>query len=370
MKVSYRVFKDFRISGLGETDEEILAAARKHDAKKFAKLRYSFVCMRYHPGRGKIYLGATNRAGDILVEYDVKKGSFRSCGFAKSGLLGPCDHKIHKGLWLNEREDAIYFGIATVSPFAESMDSRGGTLVRYDLKTRKFTCLARPTPGDYYQGTCFDFERRKAFMFTGRNMFAAYDLAKKKLVRYESMESVPHNACQDDRGGVWGTATPGRQELYRYDPDTDRFFFTGGTVTNGVAAANIMYSGAGPIDGMINGGDGFLYVGTGLGDFCRIDSKTGQVEYLGHPFPDHRLPGLALGPDGWIYLSGGHTKGRGCGIVRYNRAEKRFEQLGEVRAPDGEYLYYTHELVAIGRTIYLGETDNPSRSGFLWVCEL
>ena len=56
--------------------------------------------------------------------------------------------------------------------------------------------------------------------------------------------------------------------------------------------ANIMYPGAGPIDTMINGRDGYLYIGTCGGTLVRLDPRTAQADYLGRPAPTRRMPGL------------------------------------------------------------------------------
>ena len=369
MHVKYHVFKDYKLDVAAQTDEEKLSRMSEQEAARAKELLYSFVSMSYDRKRKKLFLGATHRLGDILVEFDPRTGKFNSCGFGKSEAYGgPTDVKIHKGLTLDQDGEALYFGIATLSPLAESIGSPGGALVRYDIDARKFTCLARPTRGDFYQGTCFDFPRGKAYLFTDRGCFGVYDLRQKKLVRYEAMQSAPHNGCIDDAGGVWGTHTPGLQSFYRYNPDKDAFEFPGTGLPNAVAAANVMYSGAGPVDSFLNGGDGFLYVGTPLGEFYRLDPKSGAVKYLGKPFPDPRLPGLCVGPDGWLYLSGGNK--RASMLSRYQREEERFEFLGNVEHSDGTYLHYAHEIVVVDRTVYIGETDNQTRSGYLWACEL
>jgi hypothetical protein len=368
VKVSYHVFKDFRLEVAAGTDEEKLALLSQRKTAKAKRNLYSFVSMCFHPARRKLYLGATNRGGDILVEFDLRTRKFRSCGFQRSGLCGPNDAKIHKGIWLNEEQDALYFGIATLSPLPQTVESRGGTLVRYDIAARKFRRVANPTPGDYHQATVFDFPRGKTYMFTDRGGFAAYDLRRRKLIRYESMESAPHNGCLDDAGGVWGTFGPGRQAFYRYDPDRNRFEFPGTTFPDAVAAAGVMYPGAGPIDSIINGGDGYLYTANALGEFYRLDPRDGQLKYLGKPFTGKRLPGLGIGQDGWLYLCGGRE--RASMLARYSREEERFEYLGNVEHKDGTYLHYVHELVVVDGVVYIGETDNPTRSGYLWVCEV
>ncbi|MHC4917169.1 MAG: hypothetical protein ACYTGB_16945, partial [Planctomycetota bacterium] len=86
MKVSYHVFKDFKLDGTAASDEEILALGGA-DAEKLRELRYSFVSLCPHPKRGKLFLGCTNWSGDILVEFDQEKRAFRSCGYGQSDLF-------------------------------------------------------------------------------------------------------------------------------------------------------------------------------------------------------------------------------------------------------------------------------------------
>ena len=80
MKVSYHVYKDLEIKHAGTTDEEILHGSNKKDKARIRKLRYSFVCLGHHARRHKLFLGATNASGDLLVEFDRPTGFF--------GLLG------------------------------------------------------------------------------------------------------------------------------------------------------------------------------------------------------------------------------------------------------------------------------------------
>ena len=368
MKVRYHVFKDFRLETQAATDEEALLLNKKH-ASQIRKLRYSFVSMCYHSPRKTLYLGTTNRAGDILVAFNPRTGKFRSCGFPRSGLFDPTVSKVHQGITLDEKRDALYFGIATLTPTSEFMDGKGGALIRYDCARRKFTRLAHPTPGDYQQGTIFDLARRKAYCFTGRGAFAVYDMKKRRTIRYECMQSTPHNGVMDDRGGIWGTFGAGRHAFFRYNPDRNRFEFPGGaSVPNAGKAAGIMYAGAGPVDSILNAGDGYIYVGSPLGELSRLDPRSGEVRYLGKPFEGTRLPGLALGPDGWLYFCGSRESGSLLG--RYSREEERFEFLGRVAHRDGTFLDYAHQMVVIDDAVYIGETDNKIRSGFLWECRI
>jgi hypothetical protein len=367
MKVSYHVFKDFKLERAGATDEEIIMARREH-AEEIRRLRYSFVSIRHHPGRGTLFLGSTNGSGDLLVEFDPATGEFSSKLYGESGLHVSPEGKIHKGLWLDEEENALYFGTAGLGRLPLIIGTPGGALVRYDIAEESFELLARPTPGDFFQATCRDKSRGRMYAWTIRGCFVVYDTEKRERVRYETMESTPHIGCIDDDGGVWGVYGADG-DFYRYLPDEDRFDFPEGCVfPNGREASNVMYTGAGPVDSFVNAGDGFLYAGSALGELYRLDPRAGKLEYLGKPFPGRRLPGMALADDGWLYLCGGQRPA--SILARYHREERRFEHLGVVEHSDGTKLSYCHELCVVGDTVYAGETDNPTRSGYLWACEI
>jgi len=367
VKIRYHVYKDFRLKFAGASDEQI-AEAKSRDAAKIARLRYSFVSLRYHPRRRKLFVGATNTRGDILLEFDPEKRRFKSCGFGRSRACDPCDDKIHKGLYLVEDEDALYFATATLGGMARTVDAKGGGLIRYDIRKRKFRCLARPTHGDYHQSSCFDFGRGKAYIWTRRGCFAVWDLERKGRRRYEAMGSTPHNGCIDEAGGVWGTYGPGRQAFYRYDPDRNRFAFTDLVFPNAREAANIMYDGAGPVDSFLAAPDGLLYTASALGELYRIDPRAMSIEFLGKPMPGKRLPAMALADDGWIYMAGGDDRKQR--LARYSREERRFEILGRLVAKDGIRCFRSHELAVVDDVVFIGETDHPRRSGYLWACEL
>jgi hypothetical protein len=367
MKVSCLVFRDFKLEAAVASDEEAITA-NPRNAGKIRRLRYSFVSMCHHPRRRSIYLGATNTSGDILLEFDLQSRRFKSCGYGRSGLRGPYEDKVHKGIHFVADEDALYFGTATLSGWAQMVDAEGGSLLRYDVNEKSFRCLARPTPGDFFQDVRYDPGRGKMYMFTRRGCFAVYDLKRGRTVRNETMGSTPHNGCIDDDGGVWGTYSPGSQAFYRYDPDADRFEFPGTAFPNAREAANLMYAGAGPVDSMLNGGDGFLYTASALGEVYRLEPRSATLDYLGKPFPGKRLPAMNMAADGRIYLAGGEDRSQL--LARYSRDDGRFELLGPLVAADGTRCYRSHELVAIDGVVFVGETDHPRRSGYLWVCEL
>jgi len=368
VKVTPFVYKDYKLN-LVITDDE---AARIHEkyAKLFNARRYSFVAMRWHPKRRRLFLGCTSTGGDILVEFDPAKGTFRSCGYARSGLRGPTEDKIHKGLWLDEEEDALYFGTASLAPAPRTVGRPGGSLVRYRIAERKFERLARPVVGSHIQATIYDRARRMIYFYTLPALgFGVFDLRKRKLVRHDAMGSIPHIGCLDDAGGVWGTYGFSAQAFFRYVPEEDRYEFpTGCVFPCAVDGANVAYKGSGPVDSLLNGGDGWLYAGSTLGEFFRIEPRSGKVEHLGKPFPGKRLPAMCLADDGMIYLSGGQDKKTMLG--RYDRATGSIEKLGPVADRRGRACFRAHEIAVVDGTAYIGETDNQQRSGYLWACEV
>jgi len=369
VKISYHIYKDYsNLVTEGDSDEQIFF--NKKHAKQLARLRFSLLCFAHDRKRGKLYVGATNTGGDILLEFDLRKKKFRSCGYAKSGFHHQQDMKLHKGLWLDEKEDVIYLASGKLSNVHKIIDGPGSKMLRYHLASGKFELLAAPMPGDYCQATLYDPRRKKMYLYTMPGAcFAVFDIKKKKIVRRSPVESVPHTGCIDDAGGVWGTWGFGRQAFFRYSPDDDSYEFPEGLVLpDARKAASVMYPGAGPIDAFINGGDGWLYVSSALGELYRLDPREKKLEYLGKPFPGKRLPGLCLADDGLIYLAGGSD--RATELARYDRGTGQFERLGPIAAPDGKSCYRCHELIMVNGTAWIGETDNKDRSGYLWECEL
>ena len=133
--------------------------------------------------------------------------------------------------------------------------------------------------------------------------FFAYSIDRKKVVYSQFMQSITHIAAVDDDGGYWGTWGYGHH-LFRYDPkDNAVKFFDHGLPSK---CESLMYPHAGPIDSMINGGDGYLYIGSEKCELYRLDPKTAEVTYLAKPFVSNRMPGLLVGSDGLIYGAGGN----------------------------------------------------------------
>jgi hypothetical protein len=360
-EVRYFVYKEFVFDEAGRSDEEIVQQLRHNP--ELRKKRFSFVSLCVHPGRGTLFAGTTNTGHDLLVELDPKTGAYRSCEYAK--VSTEHEVKIHRGLWLDEKEDALYFATSTLSPLAQTHKAAGAPLVRYDIKKDSFDLLARPRQGEYIQATVYDGARKLLYYFGIPTLcFGVYDLKKKKVLHDISVESIPHISALDDDGGCWGTAGQ-HHVFFRYHPEKDEFEFFDGQCAMPTArqGSNIMYLGAGPVDSMINGGDGFLYVGTALGELYRLNPRTQEVRFLGKPHWENRIQGLTLAPDGLIYGAGGR---RETFLFSYDRKTNAFNVLSDLVAPDGKRCTYPHDIVAMNGALYIGETDTPKRSGYIW----
>ena len=361
--VRYHVYKDYSSEVTGESDEEITEKLR-HDPEAQAR-RYSFVSLLSHPGRRSVFCGTTSRtAHDLLLEFDIESETFRSCGYGE--VAGDCEAKIHRGLWLDEGENALYFATSTLSGLPQTSRTDGAPLVRYDVEAGAFEVMCRPEKGIYYQATNYDPVRKLLYFFGIPGFwFGVYDLAERRVVRHQIVESIPHIGVIDDDGGVWGTWHDWMHAFFRYDPDKDEIDFFGGkfALPSAKEGAGIMYRGAGPVDSMLNAGDGFIYIGTALGELYRLDPREHTVAFLGKPHHERRIQGLCVGPDGCIYGAGGR---RDTHLFRYDRDDRRFAVISDLIAPDGKRCIYPHDIVSVNGTIYVGETDTPDRSGYLW----
>ncbi|KKK49626.1 hypothetical protein LCGC14_3133170, partial [marine sediment metagenome] len=247
---------------------EAFLDAEKSDEEVRQK-RYSITSLQADPEHRALFCGCTNMAGHILKRFDPATGTFEDLGFSE--VADANSVKIHKGLWLDEAEDALYFGVASLSPIPKLIGSGGGRLMRYDIASGRFETLGVPVAENYIQATCYDARRKLMYSFhEPSHCFAVWSIADGKLVRAHHMDSIVHVTDIDDDGGVWGT-WGGNHAFFRYDPDADKMEFPDGcSLPNGRAAANIMYYGGGPVDCMINGGDWYMYIATAVCELYRL----------------------------------------------------------------------------------------------------
>jgi outer membrane protein assembly factor BamB len=218
----------------------------------------------------------------------------------------------------------------------------------------------------YIQTITLDPKRKMIYGFNCPVFeFFAYSITEKRIVYKQFMESISHISAIDDSGGYWGTWGTYHHNLFRYEVQTNsvRFFQHGFPEKGG----GIMYANAGPIDCMINGRDGFLYVATDRGSLYRLTPSDGAVEFLGRPFPFERLPGMILGDDGLIYFAGGDNNN--TGVAAYDREKRSFISLGRIAAENVK-CFRAHDIAKVGNSLFVAETDNPKRTNYLWECSL
>ena len=196
--------------------------------------------------------------------------------------------------------------------------------------------------------------------------FYAYDLQKRRTVFHTRPESITHVSAIDDDGCIWSTWDRNRHYLFKYDPAQNRcIYFDHGFPEE---ARSLMYAGAGPIDRMLNIGDGCLYVALETGSLYRIHPQTAAVEFLGKGAPIPRLPGLIQGvePDTLLCVTGDLSTTL---LMEYHLKKRTFTTLCAVRTEDRS-CFRPHDVAVIGRTVYIAETDNPMGACGLWEVEL
>jgi sugar lactone lactonase YvrE len=362
--VKYHVLRDTKEERV-VTDE--IRVDRRRDMDLYEN-RVALTSLLMHPADGRLYCGVTAFNHDIFHRFDVEARKFESLGYAD--VAEEFEVKVHRSLCLAS-DGALYGASACLYGLEDRLKAPGGAIFRYHPDEGRIEKLAVPVKHDYIQTITLDEARGLIYGLTYPVFkFFVYHIDTGEVEDYDYVGSITHISALDDNGCFWGTWDWRRHFLFKYNPDTREITYFHHGTPNAEKEAGIMYPGAGPVDVMINGGDGFLYIGTTGGSLCRLNPKTAEVEYLGHPAPTRRLPGLVVWKDGLLLGAGGDMEG---GFVfTYDRESGAFRRLGGITAPDGKKLYRVHDLCLSldGRTAYVAETDVPRRSGYLWECEL
>ena len=328
---------------------------------------FAFTTLRYNAHDGFLYCGVTNFGNDILYRFDLKTKRFESMEYFKAPFAEKYDIKLHRSVEIGH-DGVLYGATSCLHDVDERNDGVGGKVFRFDPGTRAYTLLCIPKKHDYIQTITLDERRGMIYGYTYPVFeFFAYSLRENKVRFCSYMASISHISAVDDGGCLWGTWGLGRHNLFKYDPSTNAAtYYKHGFPEK---SQSLMYPGAGPIDCMVNGKDGFLYIATEHATLYRLNPGDGSLEFLGKPFPGTRMPGLILGDDGLLYGSGGDENR--CVLFTYDRVKRTFETLGEVR--DGKRnipCFRSHDIVKIGATLLVAETDNPKGTCHLWECEL
>lgn len=328
----------------------------------------AFTSLLFHPGDGKLYCGITAYNTDILYRFDPVAKSFESLHYRD--IADPYEVKVHRSLELAS-DGTIYGASACLYSVDQRLKAPGGALFKIAPASDRVEKFAIPVDHDYIQTISLDEQRQLIYGQTYPVFrFFVYNMATGSTKDWGYMGSITHISAIDDAGCFWGTWDVTRHFLYKYDPSTGEITYFRHSVPNAREDSNRMYPGAGPVDCMINGGDGYIYIGTCGGSLCRLDPKTAEVRYLGKPAATARMPGLVVWKDSLLLGAAGDEEGGT--VFAYDRETNAFHYLGSIiDSETGLKLYRVHDMRLVGdRTAYVAETDVPTRSGYLWECEL
>ena len=361
--VTRRCFSEYRRRDPTDLDDDAGAAAAN---KRFRKEYYAFTSLEFDERSRRLFCGTTNFSDDLLHAYDPASGQFESMNYAAIGE--PYEVKIHRSLCIGG-DGCVYGATSCLHGIDEMAKGPGGKVFKFDPAAGTYEVLTVPIPQLYIQTISLDWDRRMIYgMSYPVFEFFAYSLERGEVAYRQYMGSISHIGAVDDDGGYWGTwlGKGKRHNLFRYDPSRNEVtFHDHGFPT---PCRNLMYYLAGPIDSMLNGHDGYLYVGHESGELYRLDWRTARLEYLCKPLAGQRLPGLAAGPDGQIVGVGGSDEDtRG---FLYDRKTGHCEPLGPIRDEQAAACFRTHDCCLVGDALFVGETDNPRRSCYLWECRL
>jgi len=339
----------------------------------------SFVSLLYHPGTRLVYCGLTSWTTDLLYAFDPKSKQFESMNFPS--IADRFDTKIHRSLELDD-DGTIVGAVAGLHSYATHPEAAGGKLFTFDPVKKRYDVLGIPSPYDYIQSIALD-RKRKLIYGNGYPLNTQFGFDIKTRKPFPMKWIGGHKLRCDNEGCLWGQSTelmrwPGINDeaeqiakavftiqtssprLYKYTPDQgytvfDSYLYPVGGQNPAIA-------------NLIDGNDGFMYVGGSNGALYRVDKETGACDFLAMASPGGRLEGIAIGPDGRLYLGGGSFY---CTRVSaYDRRTGKLTDLGPIHDPErDETCIIVHALaITDDGTIYIGETDNCERSGFLWEC--
>lgn len=322
----------------------------------------SFTALDWNAAEGCLYAGLTAFDCELLWRFHPDEAHFEALGFSRVAE-DPQYVKIHRGL-TPDGKGGYYFGTAALPDLDERNSAPGGAVFHYG--DGRFECLGIPRSHDYIQNIEVDLARQRVYGVTYPVMyFFDYDLNARSTDFSFFTGSHFHESGLDDAGYLWGSWAARRGHcLFRYHPDRRQPEFFSDPIPNLDANHLFTFPMNGPIDSFINGGDGFLYFGTTLGELHRLNPASGKHELLGKPSAGIRLSGLVPGPGG--ALLGSYGSYYETGLFIFDVCKATFTDLGRMR--DGEErCFMIHDIAWDGgERVFAAETDNTDRSGWLW----
>ena len=328
----------------------------------------AFVSLLHHPQEQRLYCGLTAADTNILTKFNPATKQFEELDY--TAVSEPFEVKVHRSLELAS-DGTVYGATSCLYSLDKRTQAPGGSLFRVRPGQSVPEKIANPVRHDYIQTITLDEERKLIYGLTYPVFkFFVYHLDTGEVEDHDYVGSITHISAIDDSGCFWSTWDSVNHFLFKYDPGTRQITFFRHGLPNARQESNMMYPGAGPVDCMINGGDGYIYIGTTGGSLCRLDPETAEVTYLGKPAPTTRLPGLILWHDSLLLGCCGDNEGS-C-VFAYDRETNAFHYLGPIRDSEtGLLLFRVHDLRLVSQDLaYVAETDVPTRSGYLWECEL
>lgn len=306
----------------------------------------------YHPGSGLVYGGIFNTSGDVLYRFDPETKQVRFLGYNKLPGYEKHETKIHKSFAV-DRDGSLFFGTATIST---DTDMPGGKLCRYIPGEERFEFVGIPVEHTYIQTIRLDPKRR--IIYGGCYpiwLTFRYDLETKRCKTFDL--TLGHIPALDDDGNLWGVWKEsddlGAPEyLFKYDPDADN-----------VTKYDVLWGN----DCSLNGGDGYLY-GASNGTLRRLDPEKAEVTVLTDQLSTSEggRVQFAMGRRGVLYgVFGNNGATR---VFSYNTRSGELRDHGPCVDPKrGEPCWIPHDAcITRDGTLYIGSTDVPHRSAYLW----
>ena len=365
MKVKAHILEKIKVDASAYVEAGTGGSGEEGESEALTVL--AFTSLQWHPGKSLVFCGLTRNDNDLIYTYDPASENFQSLGFKK--IAEKREIKIHRSFCM-DKDGTIWTATASILNIDTRAEAAGGRVLHIYPDTGKIEPVARPCPHDYIQTITLDAERRIIYGCTFPVFrFFRCDIETGECRDFGYMGSIGHIHDLDDDGGFWGLWSVGGHFLFRYDPDKDKIEFTRIKIPFSVINDPALFPGAGPIDSMVNGRDGFLYIGTTSGCLYRFDPRKRTLQYLGKPTESVRMPALGLAEDNLLYGAAGMREPR---LFAFDLKKDTFHILGTIRDDEiGTACHIPHDLTIAGDgRVFVGETDNPDRSGYLWECIL
>ena len=340
----------------------------------------SFDCAYYEPEQDRVYLGITSFNSEIFKAYDCTLGKFVDLGFER--VASPFDAKFHRSL-VKGPDGCLYAAVALLHDVDRFFEAPGSPIIRYNARTGELRRMPPPMPNVYIQAVEIDAARNRLYCLCFPPEKLIYvDLATAEVRDLGFIGTgidglaQGENLIVDDEGCVWcnwsltrawqSSPGPDAVRLCKFDPKADRMIF----YQKGLPWPDGRYGTVKP-EAYFNFHDGFLYASGANGSLYRIDTESGEAQFLFTPTPDRpsRLTSMVgCGNDAAYGVTG---RAGNCELMRVNYKAGTFEKLAPVRDEAGCAMWQCHHMVAAGKdTLYLCENDNPYRSSYLWEVQL